>query len=88
MAGRNFTLEISSSFVIRHSFVIGYFVIRHLCTLNPDPGLLGASLGPKFELLARNRFDTSDEFSATPAVSDGQLFIRANRTLFCVAKTE
>ena len=45
-------------------------------------------LGDKFELLARNRFDTRDEFSATPAVSDGQLFIRANRTLFCVAKTD
>ncbi len=45
-------------------------------------------LGPKFELLARNRFDTSDEFSATPAVSDGQLFIRSNRTLFCVAKLD
>ncbi len=39
-----------------------------------------------FELLAANRF-ASDEsgFLATPAVSDGQMFIRSNKFLYCVA---
>ena len=43
-------------------------------------------LGEKFEVVARNRFgsDTAD-FSATPAISDGQLFIRSSKKLYCVA---
>jgi outer membrane protein assembly factor BamB len=45
-------------------------------------------LGETFEHLASNRFATEYEFSATPAVSDGQLFFRANRTLFCVARAD
>ena len=45
-------------------------------------------LGEKFEVLAHNRFDTQDEFSSTPAISDGDLFIRGNRTLLCVAKID
>jgi outer membrane protein assembly factor BamB len=41
--------------------------------------------GPKFKLLAQNRF-VSDKgaFSATPAISDGQLFIRSSNYLYCV----
>ncbi len=44
-------------------------------------------LGPSFELAARNRFasDTSD-FSGTPAISDGQLFIRSAKNLYCIAE--
>jgi outer membrane protein assembly factor BamB len=44
-------------------------------------------MGPSFELVARNRFanDNSD-FSATPAISDGQLFIRSARHLYCVGE--
>jgi hypothetical protein len=43
-------------------------------------------LGPKFEQLAVNRFDSDGgDFSATPAVSDGELFIRSSRNLYCVA---
>lgn len=41
--------------------------------------------GEEFEQLATNRFDSdTGEFSATPAVSDGQLFIRSTSTLYCV----
>ena len=36
--------------------------------------------------LARNRFATDDgDFSATPAVSNGELFIRSTKRLCCVA---
>jgi outer membrane protein assembly factor BamB len=42
--------------------------------------------GKTFERLAVNRVTTdSEDFSATPAVSDGELFIRSNRKLYCVA---
>jgi hypothetical protein len=41
----------------------------------------------KFEQLAVNRVTTDNEdFSATPAVSDGELFFRSDKHLYCVAK--
>jgi len=41
--------------------------------------------GPKFRQIAVNQFasDASD-FNASPAVSDGQLFIRSNKYIYCV----
>jgi hypothetical protein len=43
-------------------------------------------IGDEFAELARNRFETDDgDFSATPAVSNGQLFIRSSKRLYCVA---
>jgi outer membrane protein assembly factor BamB len=42
-------------------------------------------LSDKFEQLASNRFaDDTGDYSATPAVVDGQLFIRSSANLFCV----
>ena len=44
-------------------------------------------IGDKFEQLAVNRVtDDRESFAATPAVSDGRLFIRSNKHLYCVAK--
>jgi len=41
---------------------------------------------PKFKQLARNRFASdSSDFNATPAISDGQVLLRSNRFLYCVA---
>ena len=43
---------------------------------------------PKFRQVARNRFASdSSDFNATPAVSGGQLFLRSNRFLYCVASS-
>ncbi|WP_156346403.1 hypothetical protein [Verrucomicrobium spinosum] len=40
---------------------------------------------PQFELLATNVIAGDDtDFNATPAVSDGCLFLRSNQTLYCV----
>ncbi|MEZ0389408.1 MAG: PQQ-binding-like beta-propeller repeat protein [Verrucomicrobium sp.] len=40
---------------------------------------------PKFEVLATNLIPGDDtDFNATPAVSDGCLFLRSNQTLYCV----
>ena len=42
--------------------------------------------GDRFEQLAVNRFDhDGEDFSATPAVSNGRLFIRSSKHLYCVA---
>jgi hypothetical protein len=42
--------------------------------------------GPEFKLLSQNRFAADGgDFSSTPAISDGQLFIRSSKYLYCVA---
>jgi len=47
------------------------------------------SVGAEFKLLAHNHFAAgSGDFSSTPAVSDGQLFIRSSKFLYCVAMPE
>ena len=43
-------------------------------------------LGDRFEQLAVNRVtNDSESFGATPAISDGRLFLRSNKHLYCVA---
>ena len=40
----------------------------------------------RFERLAENRLD--DETIASPAVSDGRLFLRGHKWLYCLAKVD
>ena len=43
--------------------------------------------GPKFKLLAHNKIDAdSSQFHGTPAISDGQLFLRSDKYLYCISK--
>jgi outer membrane protein assembly factor BamB len=45
--------------------------------------------GPEFKLLGQNRFASDGgDFSSTPAISDGQLFIRSSKYVYCVAGTD
>lgn len=45
--------------------------------------------GSQFEQLAVNRVaEAGEDFSATPAVSNGQLFIRSSKHLYCVGLRE
>ena len=47
-------------------------------------------LGAEFKLLSVNRVSSgSDEsiFNSTPAISDGELFLRSSSTLYCIAET-
>lgn len=51
-------------------------------------GTLVLPAKPQYEILARNRFESdTSEFNSTPALSDGDLFVRSNRFLYCVATT-
>jgi hypothetical protein len=46
------------------------------------------ALGTEFDQLASNTFASDDEqFSATPAISNGELFVRSSRRLYCIAQT-
>lgn len=43
--------------------------------------------GPEFEQLAVNRLTPDrEDFSATPALSDGQIFVRSGKHLYCIAE--
>ena len=41
---------------------------------------------PDFEQIAHNKFSDESDFSGSPAVSDGQLFIRSEEFLYCVGQ--
>jgi len=44
---------------------------------------------PEFEQLAHNEFEADEsDFNASPAVRDGQLFLRSNRYLYCIASVQ
>ncbi|MFC5454079.1 PQQ-binding-like beta-propeller repeat protein [Prosthecobacter fluviatilis] len=59
----------------------------HLYHMGRRGEVLVVKLGPKFELISRNTIegDTSDR-SATPAISNGQLFLRSAKTLYCIGE--
>ena len=43
---------------------------------------------PRYEILAQNRFDADEsDFSGTPAISDGDMFLRSGRWLYCVGSS-
>ncbi len=45
--------------------------------------------GERFELLAVNQMgDEGEDFSATPAISKGRLYLRSNRNLYCLTLKE
>lgn len=50
-------------------------------------GMLVLDARPEYELLARNQFnDDESDFNATPAIVNAQLFVRSNRSLYCIGK--
>jgi outer membrane protein assembly factor BamB len=57
-----------------------YFVSQHT-------GTYVVAAKPKFELVAHNVFaDDDSRTNASPAVSDGQIFLRTDRSLYCIGK--
>jgi outer membrane protein assembly factor BamB len=55
----------------------------YLATENEDVVVL--KLGEKFEVLATNKL-TDQVFIATPAIADGEIFLRGQNTLFCISE--
>ena len=50
-------------------------------------GLMVFNPGDKMDLVEQNQFDDESQFNATPAVDNGQLFLRSDKFLYCVQKT-
>ncbi len=57
-----------------------YVVTRHSGTLVFDAK-------PEFKQLAQNQLDDDSDFNATPAISNGELFLRSDKALYCVKAT-
>lgn len=58
---------------------------NHLIYMTRSGDGIVVKLGTEPEQIATNRFASDDsDFSATPAISDGELFIRSYRYLYCV----
>ena len=51
---------------------------------NEDGLTVVVKAGPAFEILAKNDFD--DYTLSSPAISDGQIFIRTAKALYCIGK--
>lgn len=50
-------------------------------------GVFVIAAKPTFDLLARNQFaGDSSSFDATPAICDGQIYLRSNGNLYCVGQ--
>ena len=49
-------------------------------------GTIVLAAKPQFEQLAHNKLESDEtDFNGSPAVSDGQMFLRSNRFLYCIA---
>ena len=52
-----------------------------------ERGTFVLAAGPKFEVLAHNTFESDKSvFNGSPVVSDGQLFLRSDKCLYCIGK--
>jgi outer membrane protein assembly factor BamB len=49
-------------------------------------GTFVLALGPKFEQLAQNKLTDDSIFNGSPAISQGQLFLRSDKRLYCIGK--
>lgn len=57
--------------------------------LQPNGTTLVIKMGDKFEQVAANKVTNESEvFSSTPAISDGKLFLRSSKFLYCVGKKD
>ena len=60
---------------------------RRIYAVSRTGGTFVLAAKPKLEQLAHNRFESDDSnFNASPAVSDGQMFLRSDRFLYCIEK--
>ena len=58
---------------------------RSIYYVSREEGAYVVAAAPKFELLAHNRIENDDSvFNATPAISQGRLFLRSDKCLYCV----
>lgn len=61
----------------------------HLYYTSRSGDVFVVELGDEAKQVARNKFEAdAGEYSSTPAISNGELFIRSSTTLYCVAESK
>lgn len=55
-----------------------------LIAVTRHSGVCILSATPQLNVLGTNRLNDDSDFNATPAVSQGQLFLRSNRAIYCI----
>ncbi len=77
-------LPVSGPFVAYASVVAAD---QKLYAVTRKSGTFVLEAQPRFKVLAHNTFASDDsEFNASPAISDGRLFLRSDRFLYCLEK--
>ena len=60
-----------------------------LYIVSQNAGTFVVAAKPKFELLAHNVFqDDNSRTNASPAISNGQLFLRTDKRLYCISDAD
>ena len=68
---------------IRNIYASPVIAGGRLYVASRDGATLVAKAGPEFEILSMNRLD--DGFDASPAVAGGEIYLRGQRYLYCIA---
>jgi outer membrane protein assembly factor BamB len=61
---------------------------KHLIAVTRRSGTFVLTAGKEIKRVAHNKLDDDSAFNATPAVSDGELFLRSDRALYCIGGKE
>lgn len=68
-------------------YASGVLVERRICYVSRENRTYVVAAQPRFELLAHNVIESDKSvFNGTPAISQGQLFLRSDKYLYCLGK--
>jgi outer membrane protein assembly factor BamB len=60
---------------------------QRLYAVTRTGGTFVLSLGPEFKIIAHNKFESDEsDFNGSPAISNGCIFLRSNRFLYCIGR--
>jgi hypothetical protein len=83
-------LKYSSKLPVTGQFAVYASVVsasKQLYAVTRTGGTFVLAAGPEFNIIAHNKFESDDSnFNASPAISDGHIFLRSNRFLYCIGR--
>jgi outer membrane protein assembly factor BamB len=71
---------------IKQEYVSAVVADGKVFALTRNSGLFVLAANGKFDKLAHNDLDDTSIFNGSPAISDGQVFVRSNSYLYCIGK--
>ena len=83
-------LKYSSKLPVTGQFAVYASVVsasKQLYAVTRTGGTFVLAAGPEFNIIAHNKFESDDsDFNGSPAISDGHIFLRSNRFLYCIGR--